>query len=113
MAGLAHLQTMGAEHLMANGWETVLINIVTIVPPTIMALAALKASQRVEKNIGETPDGTGSIAQVAADTHSATRLATTILDRMDERLEAVEKGQKNHEDWHAKGMPERRAAPRK
>lgn len=99
---------------MASEWNTVLINMVTVIPPTIMALAALKSSQRVEKKVGDTPDGT-TIADETISHNSTLRLATAILDRMDERLEAVEKSSaetaksySGHAQWHAEGMPERR-----
>lgn len=93
---------------MANGdFSTIMINIVTIVPPTIAALAAFRATQSVKAQVGET-DGEGTIAQSTADTQSSVLLATRILDRMDERLETVERGQREHEDWHASGRPDRR-----
>lgn len=99
---------------MTSEFNTVLINMITVIPPTIAALAAFKATQSVKvqvrdvkDQVGET-DGAGTIATATADTQSSVLLATKILDRMDERLEAVEKGQKAHADWHAKGQPERR-----
>lgn len=92
---------------MASEFNTVLINMITVVPPTIAALAAFKATQSVKAQVGEV-DGRGTLATSTADTQSSVLLATKILDRMDERLEAVEKGQKAHEKWHAEGKPERR-----
>lgn len=92
----------------------VLINLFTVIPPTIMAFAALKSSSRVEKEV-KTNNGAPTIAESTISQESTLKIATAILDRMDERLEAVEKGQKkslawhdNHEEWHAAGMPERR-----
>lgn len=93
---------------MNNGnFNTILINIITIVPPTIAALAAFRATQSVKAQVGET-DGEGTIAQSTADTQSAVVIATKILDRMDERLQTVERGQKAHSEWHASGSPDRR-----
>lgn len=97
---------------------TVIINLLTVIPPTIMALAAFQSARRVEKKVGDTPEGQ-TIADSAISHDSTLRIATAILDRMDERLEAVEKGQvksnkwhDNHEAWHAAGEPERRGRPR-
>lgn len=100
----------------------IITNMLTIVPPTIMAFAALKTAQRTEKKVGDPTDQEGNRTSIAARTtsqDSTLRLATAILDRIDERLEAVEKTQlqsmrwhENHEEWHAAGMPERRKRPR-
>lgn len=99
---------------MPSDTSTVLINMFTVIPPTIAALAAFRATQSVKvqvkdvkDQVGET-DGSGTIAAATADTQSSILLATKILDRMDERLETVEKGQKAHELWHAEGQRERR-----
>lgn len=99
---------------MPSDTSTVLINMFTVIPPTIAALAAFRATQSVKvqvkdvkDQVGET-DGEGTIAAATADTQSSVVLVAKILDRMDERLEFVEKGQKAHADWHAKGQPERR-----
>lgn len=93
---------------MNNGdFNTILVNIITIVPPTLAALAAFRATQTVKARVGE-PDGEGTIASSAADTQSSVLLATRILDRMDERLRTVEDGQKSHSEWHAAGRPDRR-----
>lgn len=103
---------------MASEWSTVLINIVTVVPPTIMALAALKSSQRIEKQVATKDDGR-TIADATISQDSTLKIATAILDRMDDRLAAVEKSQvksmkwhDDHEAWHAEGRPERRKSPR-
>ena len=96
----------------------ILINLLTVIPPTIMALAALKSSQRVEKQVA-TDDGGPTIAEATISQDSTLKIAAAILDRMDERLEAVEKTQvqsmkwhDDHEAWHNSGRPERRKTPR-
>lgn len=98
----------------------IIINLFTVIPPTIMALAALKSSQRVERQVGSDGEGHGAtLMEKTASQDSTLKLATAILDRIDERLEAVERGHvasmrwhDSHEEWHASGMPERRKTGR-
>lgn len=97
--------------MVNDAMASVIVNLIVTIPPTIMALAALRSSQRVERQV-KTGEDTPTIAEAAISSESTLRIATAILDRMDERLSAVEKGQTSHEIWHAAGMPERRRYPR-
>lgn len=105
------------SNLADSAVVVLLANVVSIVPPTIMAYAALQSSKRTERKVGDV-NGT-TIADATLSQDSTLRLIGAILDRIDERVEAVEKRQveshrwhDNHEKWHAAGMPERRKNPR-
>lgn len=95
---------------------TVMINAITVVPPTIMAFAALKSSQKVGKAVGDSAVDQGvTLADAALQQDSSLRLLSAILDRIDERLEHVEMKTElltddaaSHAEWHRKGQPERR-----
>ena len=108
---------------MSDELSTVIINAIAVIPPTLMALAALKSSKRIESQV-ET-QGQTTLGEASSSQDHTLRIVANVLDRIDERLDTVETGVKaverkaqlladdadSHAAWHRKGQPERRKTP--